>query len=338
MIVRAKVHVEDASMGKQRIVVYEIPYQTNKTSLLERIADCVRNSQIQGVSDLRDESDRAGMRICIDLVRGVNTDKVIADLFALTPMEQTFSISLVALVDGRPERLNLKSLIEHFIEHRSEIVRRRSQFDLDKAERRAHVVEGLLVALEQIDEVIKTIRRSRNPNTARRNLMQEFSFSEAQARAVLAMPLGQLVTMEQTSLRNEFKGLNARIKELRALLESDDLIRQAIADEMDEVRSRFADRRRTEILAEQVRTLTAEELEPDQMVWVCLGRRGSVRRYAYKGMTGGGFREIGRNGGIAARARQYQGHIVCCSVHPDMRSASRSTRCLRPDGLRMWRT
>ena len=300
--VRAKVHVEDARRGRQRIVVYEIPYQTNKASLLERIADCARNGQITGVSDLRDESDRAGMRICVDLVRGTNTDKVIADLFSLTPMEQTFSISLVALVNGRPERLNLKALVEHFIEHRVDIVRRRSRFDLDRAEQRAHVVEGLLMALDQIDAVIRTIRNSRNPNSARNNLIKEFGFTEEQARAVMAMPLGQLVSMERSRLRNEFKDLAARIRELTALLASDKLIRDAIADEMDEIRRQYADARRTEIKDDQARTPTAEELEPDRTVWVCLGRRGTVRRYAYKGMQTGSFRDIGRNGGIAAVA------------------------------------
>ncbi len=298
--VRAKVHVEDARMGRQRIVVYEIPYQTNKTSLLERIADCARNGQITGISDLRDESDRAGMRICVDLVRGANTDKVIADLFSLTPMEQTFSISLVALVNGRPERLNLKRLVELFIEHRVDIVRRRSRFDLDRAEQRAHIVEGLLMALDQIDEVIRTIRSSRSPNSARNNLIREFGFTEAQARAVLAMPLGQLVAMERSRLRSEFKDLAARIKELQALLASDRRIRDAIADEMDEIQRQFADSRRTEVKDDQARTPTAEELEPDQTVWVCVGRRGTVRRYAYKGMQSGSFRDIGRNGGIAA--------------------------------------
>ncbi|MDE0673347.1 MAG: DNA topoisomerase 4 subunit A [Caldilineaceae bacterium SB0662_bin_9] len=300
--VRAKVHVEDARMGRQRIVVYEIPYQTNKTSLLERIADCARNGQITGISDLRDESDRAGMRICVDLVRGANTDKVIADLFSLTPMEQTFSISLVALVNGRPERLNLKKLVEFFIEHRVDIVRRRSRFDLDRAERRAHIVEGLLMALDQIDEVIRTIRSSRSPNSARNNLIREFGFTEAQSRAVLAMPLGQLVAMERSRLRSEFKDLAARIKELQALLASDRRIRDAIADEMDEIQRQFADPRRTEVKNDRARTPTAEELEPDRTVWVCLGRRGTVRRYAYKGMQTGSFRDIGRNGGIAAVA------------------------------------
>ncbi|MXZ25900.1 MAG: DNA topoisomerase 4 subunit A [Caldilineaceae bacterium SB0665_bin_21] len=300
--VRAKVHVEDARMGRQRIVVYEIPYQTNKTSLLERIADCARNGQITGISDLRDESDRAGMRICIDLVRGANTDKVIADLFSLTPMEQTFSISLVALVNGRPERLNLKRLVELFIEHRVDIVRRRSRFDLDRAEQRAHIVEGLLMALDQIDEVIRTIRNSRSPDSARNNLIREFGFTEAQSRAVLAMPLGQLVAMERSRLRSEFKDLAARIKELQALLASDRRIRDAIADEMDEIQRQFADSRRTEVKDDQARTPTAEELEPDQTVWVCVGRRGTVRRYAYKGMQSGSFRDIGRNGGIAAVA------------------------------------
>ena len=300
--VRAKVHVEDARMGRQRIVVYEIPYQTNKTSLLERIADCARNGQITGLSDLRDESDRAGMRICVDLVRGANTDKVIADLFSLTPMEQTFSISLVALVNGRPVRLNLKALVEYFIEHRMDIVRRRSQFDLDRAEQRAHIVEGLLMALDQIDEVIRTIRSSRSPNSARNNLIREFGFTEAQARAVLAMPLGQLVAMERGRLRSEFKELAGRIKALQALLASDRRIRDAIAGEMDEIQRQFADSRRTEVKDDQARTPTAEELEPDQTVWVCVGRRGTVRRYAYKGMRSGSFRDIGRNGGIATVA------------------------------------
>ena len=298
--VRAKVHIEAMRMGRSRIVVTQLPYLTNKAHLIERTVQLVRQGSLSGISDIRDESDRAGMRICIELTRTALPQKVLSRLFTLTPMEQTCSLAMVALVNDRPLRLNLKEILLHFIEHRTEIVRRRSEFDLRRARERLHVVEGLLAALDQLDDVIRTIRRSRRPDTARTNLMKTFKFTQAQARAILAMPLRQLVGLEIRQLRDERQSLSGTIRELEDLLGSDAKIRDVIQRELEDIKERFGDSRRTLILNEAAQTPTDEDLEPDQTVWVALGRRGAVKRYAYRGMGSSRFREIGRNSGIMA--------------------------------------
>ncbi len=298
--VQAKIHTEDMSMGRHRIVVSQIPYLTNKTHLIERIVQLVRQGSLEGIADIRDESDRAGMRICIECSRTALPNKIIAQLFAQTPMQQTFSLSMVALVDGTPQRLNLRDLLLHFIDHRHDIVRRRTTYDLKQAQARIHVVEGLLQALDILDEVIATIRQSRRPDTARANLQKEFHFTDIQARAILAMPLRQLVALEIRQLREEFRELVAQIRHLEQLLASDDLIRAEIKAELAEIREEFGDPRRTRIVDQPVQSLSLEDLEPDQTVWVSVGQRGTVKRYAYRGMDGGRFKEIGRNSSLSA--------------------------------------
>ncbi len=204
LTLQAKAHFEEMSRNRSRIVVTEMPYMTNKTNLIERIAQLVRDGKLEGVTDLRDESDRTGMRLCIEMTRNVEPKDILADLFKYTPMQQTFGMSMLALVNGEPRTLALKRMLQLFIEHRQVVIRRRSEYDLAKAKERAHIVEGLLKALDILDEVIDTIRRSQKVETARNNLVRNFGFSEVQAQAILDMQLKKLAALERKKLQDEY--------------------------------------------------------------------------------------------------------------------------------------
>ena len=300
MVVQAKVHSEEMGMGRSRLVVTEIPYQTNKSHLIERIVYAVNRGQVDGIVDVRDESDRSGMRICIELNRAASSQEVLQKLFKLTPLQQNFSMSLVALVDGVPKRISLKEILTEFIKHRQEVVRRRSEFDLKAAQIRIHIVEGLLRALDVLDEVIQIIRQSRSQEDAQTQLMERFSFTSEQTRAILAMPLRQLVGMEIRQLRDEFQSLTDEIRRLTELLASEELLRAVIKEELEKVKVEMTDERRTRILQQPAQNLTAEDLAPDQTVWVSVGQKGTVKRFAYRGMQMGRFKEISRNGSLTA--------------------------------------
>ncbi len=277
--VRAKVHVEQMGRNKSRIVITELPYQTNKTNLLGRIADLHREGKIEGLTDLRDESDRNGMRIILETTRTVEPEEVLADLFRLTPMQSTFSISLLALVDGQPRLLTLKQALRVYLDHRLEVIRRRSEYDLEKARDRAHILEGLLTALDHLDEIIEIIRKSRTVETARNNLRQRFKFSEMQAQAILDMQLRRLAALERRKIQDEYKEKLALIKMLERLLSQTGLMREAIKEELLVVRDRYADTRRTQIIEKEgAEVLTASDLLPDQKVWVMVGEKGTIAR------------------------------------------------------------
>ncbi|MCS6827447.1 MAG: DNA topoisomerase 4 subunit A, partial [Caldilinea sp.] len=248
LILQAKAHFEEIGRGRTRIVVTELPYQTNKTALLERIADLVRDGKIEGVGDLRDESDRTGMRIVIELMRGADPKAVLADLFKYTPLQQTFGMQLLALVDGQPRLLSLKRMLQLFIQHRQEIIRRRSEFELKRAKERAHIVEGLLRALDILDEVIQTIRRSQTVETARNNLMHNFKFTELQAQAILDMQLRRLAALERKRLQEEYKELKQRIAYLEDLLANPHKVLGVIKEELLAIKQEFGDARRTQIV------------------------------------------------------------------------------------------
>ncbi len=299
LIMQAKAHFEEMSRSRSRIVVTDLPYQTNKTNLLERIARLVRDGKIDGITDLRDESDRTGMRIVIELTRNVDPNAILARLLRLTPMQQTFGMSLLALVNGEPVTLTLKRILRHFIEHRQEIIRRRSQFDLAKARARSHIVEGLLKALDILDEVIRTIRRSQRVDTARTNLIREFSFTEVQAQAILDMPLRRLTALERRQLQNEHKELQQLISYLEDLLSDDGKILGVIREDLLALRRQHADRRRTQIVERAQGTLTATDLLPDRRVWVALGAAGALRRQDFTGINRAGLRQAAQNAAAA---------------------------------------
>ncbi len=271
------------SRGRHRIIVTELPYMTNKTTLIERIATLVRDERIEGIADLRDESDRQGMRIVIELTKSADPDAVLRDLYKSTQMRGTFSIIMLALVDGEPRMLGLKQALRVYLEHRLTIVRRRSEHDLDKAKKRAHILEGLRVALNNLDEVIDLIRRSRSADTARANLMKRYKLSQEQAQAVLDMPLRRLASLERKKIEQEYKDVKSRIRELQSLLRSPKKMRTVVAHELNEVKAEFCDPRRTQIVSlekgeTKASMLTATDLVPEKFVWVMINPEGLIAR------------------------------------------------------------
>ncbi len=275
--VRARVHVEDMGRGKSRIIVSELPYQTNKSTLTERIANLVRNGRLEGLADLRDESDRQGLRLVIELQRGVDANTVLADLYRMTPLQETFSIIMLALIDGEPRVLTLKQALLVYLQHRQEIVRRRSEHELERARSRAHVLEGLLGALDQLDETIRIIRTSRTVASARNNLCKKLKIPEQQAQAILNMQLRQLASLERRKLREEHRELLKRIAWLETLLGSESQMRAVIADELREVRQSWQDPRRTLIANAQASGEEHQNL-PETSTWISLTVNGRLGR------------------------------------------------------------
>ena len=280
--VRARAHIEEMSRGRNRIVVTELPYMTNKSSLISRIADLARDGKLEGLADLRDESDRQGMRIVIELVKTADPEKVLRDLYQRTPMQSTFSIIMLALVDGEPRMLTLKQALRVYLDHRLDIVRRRSEYDLDRARNRAHVLEGLLVALKNLDEVISIIRRSRTVETARANLRKRFKLSIVQAQAILDMPLRRFASLERRKIDEEYKQTRAQIRTLEALLRSPKKMRLAIVEELQAVKNQFGDRRRTQIVqlasGKETTPVRMSDLTPAEDVWVMVSPDGEIAR------------------------------------------------------------
>ncbi len=274
--VRALVHVEEMSRSRHRLVVTELPYQVNKTTVIERIAKLVHDGDIEGITDLRDESDRHGMRLVIELTRTVAPGEVLETLFKRTQMENTFSLIMLALVDGEPRRLSLKKALLTYLEHRQVIVTRRSQYDLSRAKERAHILEGLLIALDNLDEVIDTIRRSRRTDTARRNLCRKFNLSKTQAQAILDMPLRRLASTERRKIKDEYEEKKKLIERLEGLLRSPKKIRDVVRQELLDVKKKYADPRRTQVADVARDQLTAEDLIPEAAVWISLSRGGRV--------------------------------------------------------------
>ncbi len=280
--IQAKVHIEEMERGKSRIIVTELPYMVNKSSLIERIASLAREGDLEGLSDLRDESDRQGMRIVIELTKNVEPEKVLAELYRRTPMQSTFSVILLALVDDEPRLLTLKQALRVYLEHRLTVIKRRAQYDLEKARQRAHILEGYLVALKNLDEVIKLIRNAPDVETARVKLMKRFKLTEIQANAILEMQLRRLAALERKKIETEYRETVALIKELEALLKSPKKMRQVAADELLKVKAAYGDRRRTQIVSlkkgKAAKLLTASDLLPEQTVWVGVTADGLASR------------------------------------------------------------
>jgi DNA gyrase subunit A len=287
VIVQAKAHVEEMERGKSRIIVSELPYMVNKSSLIERIAELARDGHLEGLSDLRDESDRQGMRIVLELTKNANPDLVLRDLYKRTPMQTSFSINLLALVAdesgrGEPRTLTLKQALRVYIEHRLTVIKRRAEFDLAKAKARAHILEGYLVALKNLDEVINLIRSAPDVDAARAKLMKRYKLSELQANAILDMQLRRLAALERRKIETEYKEVTAQIKELTALLKSPKMMRGVVAEELLKVKAAYGDRRRTQIVnlkegGKAGKALTAREL-PQQVVWIGVTDDGLVAR------------------------------------------------------------
>lgn len=276
--VRGRIEIEDRKKGAQSIVVREIPFGLNKSSLVEKIAALVNDRKIDGITDLRDESDRKGIRIVIDLKRGTIPDIVVNALYKFTPLETSFGINMLAVVDNRPQLLNLKSALSCFVDHRREVVIRRTRYDLEKAEARAHILEGLRIAIDNIDEVVALIRASASPEEARAALMERFTLSEVQARAILDMRLQRLTGLQREELMNEYKDLLQKIEFYRSILENTEVLRGELKREIAEIRETFITPRRTEVLREALTDIDIEDLIPDEEVVITLSRRGYMKR------------------------------------------------------------
>ena len=293
---RARAEIEPMA-GKDRhaIVVTEIPYQVNKARLIEKIAELVQAKRLEGVSDIRDESDRDGIRVVVELKRGEQPTVVLNKLYKLTPMQTTFGVINLAIVNGQPRVLSLMELLEHFIEHRIDVVRRRTQFLLRQAEERAHIIEGLQKALDHIDAVIRLIRQAKTPAEARDGLMEEFEFSERQAKAILEMQLQRLTNLERQKIEDELKDLLEKIADYREILGNENRLRQVIVREMREVQKTFGDERRTRIINEEAE-LSIEDLIADEDVVITLTHTGYIKRTPlsiYRSQGRGGKGRIG---------------------------------------------
>lgn len=288
--VRSKTTIEKMNNGKMRILVHEIPYIVNKARLIEKIADLVKDKKIDGITDLRDESDRKGMRIVIELRRDVNAQIILNQLYKNTQLEDTFGVIMLAIVDGEPKVLSLKEVLYYYLEHQKDVIVRRTRFELDKAEARAHIIEGLKKALDNIDAVIKTIRGSRTTEEARNNLIERFSFSEKQAQAILDMRLQRLTGLEREKLEEELKELLDKIKYYKNVLSDEKLVLAIIKEEINTIKDKYSDERRTEI-TNATDKLQIEDLIAEEDVVITISHNGYIKRMpmdAYKSQRRGG--------------------------------------------------
>ena len=313
MRIRSKTRIEKMNNGKMRIIVNELPYQVNKAKMIERIADLVRNKQIDGITDLRDESDRDGTRVVIELRRDTNANVILNQLYKHSQMEVSFGMNMLSLVDGQPKTLTLKQMLYYYLEHQKDVVTRRTKFDLAKAEARAHILEGLRIALDHIDEIIALIRASRDDETARNGLMSHFGLSEKQAQAILDMRLRRLTGLERDKIEAEYLEVIKSIARLREILNNESLLLQIIRDEINAVRDRFGDDRRTEIV-NAVGDVTAEDLIAEEDVVITLTHQGSIKRLpldTYRSQRRGGR-------GITAmgtREEDFVEHLFITTTH-----------------------
>jgi DNA gyrase subunit A len=314
VIMRAKVEIELSKKGdRSSIVVSEIPYQVNKAKLIERIADLVREKTIEGISDIRDESDRDGMRIVIELKRGEVSDVILNNLYKHTALQTSFGIIMLAIVGGRPRVLTLSELIDNFIEFRREVVRRRTEFELRKAEARAHILEGLKIALDHLDAVIALIRASKNPGEARDGLMTQFGLSQIQSQAILDMQLQRLTGLERQKILDELAEILKTIERLRAILSSEKLLMEIVVRELREVREQYGDDRRTEILAE-AGEFRIEDLIAEEDMAITVSNTGYIKRTAitnYRNQRRGGKGRIG----MRTREEDFVSHLFVASTH-----------------------
>ncbi len=316
ILVRARTEIEPMTNSRSRIVVTEIPYMVNKAKLVEKIAELCHQKQLEGISDIRDESDRNGMRIVIELKKDVYPQVVLNYLYKHTQMQETFGANMLALVDGKPRILNLREMIYYYLEHQKDVVTRRTRFDLDKANARAHILEGLLKALDHIDEIVSIIRHSENPNAAKVSLMERFAFSDRQAQAILDMRLARLTGLEREKLMEEYQQLEKTIAELTAILADEHLLMEVIKTEISAIRDKYADERRTELTTLEGEIDIADLIQEEDMV-VTLTHQGYVKRIAkstYRAQHRGGK-------GIAAmttKEEDYAERMVVVSTHDDI--------------------
>ncbi|MEN1966522.1 DNA gyrase subunit A [Lentibacillus sp. N15] len=312
--IRAKVNIEEQANGKATIIATELPYQVNKAKLVEKIAELVRDKRLEGITDLRDESDRNGLRVVIELRRDANPNVVLNNLYKYTALQTTFGINMLALVDGHPKVLTIKQCLMHYLDHQKVIIKRRTAFELRKAEARAHILEGLRVALDHLDEVISLIRNSKTTDIARDGLMERFQLSEKQAQAILDMRLQRLTGLEREKIENEYNELKQLIEELRAILADDEKVLEIIRDELTEIKERYGDERRTEIMSGGADFFEDEDLIPEENIVITLTHKGYIKRlpsstYRTQKRGGRGIQGMGTN------EDDFVEHLVSTSTH-----------------------
>lgn len=278
IIVRAKVDIEEQKNGKQRIIVHEIPYMVNKAKLIERIAELARNKDIDGITDVNDETDRDGMRIVIDVRRDASAEVILNNLYKMTLMQTTFNFNMLAIVNGAPKILSLKQILQHYLEHQESVVRRRTEFELKKAQNRAHIVAGLRIALDHIDEIINIIRNSQTSEVAKNELINNYGLSDRQAQAILDMRLVRLTGLEREKIEDEYQKLMAAIADYKDILAHRERINQIIYDELMEIQKRFGDERRTELQVGDITNIEDEDLIEEEDIIVALTHNGYIKR------------------------------------------------------------
>lgn len=325
VVMRAKAEIETYGNDRERIIVTEIPYQVNKANMIERTAELVNEKKLEGISDIRDESDRDGMRVVYEIKRDANAGVVLNNLYKYTALQTSFSINNIALVKGRPMMLNLKDLIVYFVEHRHEVVIRRTKFELDEAEKRAHILQGLLIALDHLDEVIALIRNSKTPDEAREGLMEKFGLSEIQAKAILEMRLRVLTGLERDKIKAEYEELMALIERLKAILEDEGLRMQIIKDELQEVKEKYGDERRSEIVYAGGEFRMEDMIENEEVV-ITISHAGYIKRTPlseYRVQGRGGKGSIGSN----SRDEDFIEHLFIASTHNYLLFFTEAGRC-----------
>lgn len=328
---RAKVEIEQKSNGKEVIIVRELPYQVNKAKLVEKIAELVRDKKIDGITDLRDESDRKGMRMVIEVRKDANANVLLNNLYKQTALQTSFGINLLALVDGQPKVLNLKQCLKYYLDHQVVVIRRRTEFELKKAEARAHILEGLRIALDNLDAVISLIRSSRTTDIAREGLMTQFNLSEKQAQAILDMRLQRLTGLEREKIEEEFQNLMQLIAELKAILADDEKVLEIIREELTEIKERFNDTRRTEIVSGGLEMIEDEDLIPRENIVITLTHNGYVKRlpvstYRQQRRGGRGIQGMGTN------EDDFVEHLITTSTHDTILFFSNKGKVYRSKG------
>jgi len=325
IILRAKANIESVRGGKNNIVITEIPYQVNKSNLIQKIASLVNAKKIDGITEIRDESDKDGLRIVIELKRDAQEQVVLNQLFKHTQMQVTFGVIMLALVNGVPQVLTLKQLLQHFIDYRHEIIVKRTKFDLDKAEKRAHILEGLKIALDNLDEIIAMIRKSRNVETAKRNLMKNFKLSEIQAQAILEMRLQKLTGLERKKIDDEYLEKIKLIEKLRSILASKDKRMQIVKEELIELKEKYGDDRRTEII-KSVEDFSIEDIIAEEDMVITISHTGFIKRFPVSG-----YRRQNRGGfgysGASIREEDFIEHLFIASTHHYILFFTNKGRC-----------
>lgn len=314
IIVRAKVEIEEQKSGKQRIVVHEIPYMVNKAKLIERIANLAREKEIDGITDVNDETDREGMRIVIDVRRDASAEVILNNLYKMTLMQTTYNFNMLAIVKGAPKILSLKEILQYYLEHQEEVVRRRTEFDLKKAQNRAHIVAGLRIALDHIDAIINIIRSSETSELAKQRLMDDYSLSDRQAQAILDLRLVRLTGLEREKIEDEYQKLVAAIADYKDILAHQERINQIVYDELMEIQNKFGDERRTELQVGDISNIEDEDLIEEEDIIVTLTHNGYVKRLPvdeFKAQNRGG-RGVK---GMGVHSDDFIEHLVASSTH-----------------------